>query len=254
MNLEEAKKEFLNYTEGYKAFGKSPILKIHHTFRVMALCREIAQSLNLSNEDVELAMMTGLLHDIGRFEQWRIYETFDDAGSIDHAALGVDILKKNNYLNCYLQDPTLQKTLLHSIYYHNKYKVEESLSDRDKMFCNIIRDADKIDILYLYTVGELAVDTGNDSFCEKIYQDLLDGKQIERKDKTTKGDMLAVSLGFPFDINFPKSFEILRRKDYMNQEIDLYLKRTKNLELQEQLKEVRKKIDQYIEERKSYVR
>ena len=35
---------------------------------VLSLSTEIAKSLNLSDEEVDLASLIGLLHDIGRFE------------------------------------------------------------------------------------------------------------------------------------------------------------------------------------------
>ena len=37
-------------------------------------------------------MLIGLLHDIGRFEQVKVYDTFSDIDSIDHADYGVEIL------------------------------------------------------------------------------------------------------------------------------------------------------------------
>ena len=51
-------------------------LKIDHTYRVAALCARIAQSLALPPEDVDLAWLSGILHDVGRFEQLRRYNTF----------------------------------------------------------------------------------------------------------------------------------------------------------------------------------
>ena len=245
MNLESAEKEFLNYTEKYRELGSSCLLKIHHTFRVEELCERIARSLSLSEEDVKLAKLSGLLHDIGRFEQWKNYQTFNDVDSIDHAELALSILSKDNYLEKYLTDSSLKETLFNSIYYHNKFELSETLSDRDRLFCNIIRDADKIDILYLYTIGEIKVDTQNEALSPKIYDDLLNGKQIKRSDKKTKADILSVSLGFIFDINYTESFQILEEKDYLNKEIDIYKSETENEELKEQLENIREKIKTY---------
>ena len=41
---------------------------------------------------MDIAWLTGLLHDVGRFEQQRVYGTFTDADSIDHAKYGARIL------------------------------------------------------------------------------------------------------------------------------------------------------------------
>lgn len=249
MNIEEAKQEFLKYAESYRNISDRCVLKINHTLRVVDLCERIAKSINLPKEDVNLAMLCGLLHDIGRFEQWKNYETFDDSKSIDHAALGIQILMKNNYINKYLKDKELQETLKNSIFYHNKFKIDDSISDRDKIFSKIVRDADKIDILYLYTIGQIKIDTKDECFSEKIYQTLLDKKEIKRGDKNTSSDPLSISLGFAFDINFLESYKILKETDYFNKEIEIYKNTSNNKEFQEQLETIRNMLNQYIGEK-----
>lgn len=52
------------------------------------LCEKIADSLGMAEDERDLAWFTGLLHDVGRFEQLRNYGTFIDAESIDHAMYG----------------------------------------------------------------------------------------------------------------------------------------------------------------------
>ena len=64
-------------------------LKAEHTRRVCEAIRDIGRSLCLSEEDLCLAEACGLLHDIGRFEQYRQYRTFADYKSQNHATLGV---------------------------------------------------------------------------------------------------------------------------------------------------------------------
>lgn len=72
---------------------------------------------------------------------------FRDADSIDHAQFGADILFDSN------RDARLRLVLPESeiieiaIRNHNKYRLPMDLSKRESIFCNIIRDADKLDIL-----------------------------------------------------------------------------------------------------------
>ena len=117
------------------------------------------------------------------------------------------------------------------------------------MFCNIVRDADKLDILYLYTIGQLGSKKVDEAFSEKVYQKLLNKEEIKSTDKKTKGDIISISLGFVFDINFNKSLEILLEEKYLDKVIDLYQERTTNEEFKRQLEEVRKVINEYIKER-----
>lgn len=254
MNLESAKKTFLEYTKPYEELDFMCSLKIHHTFRVMNLCREIALSLDLDKEDIEFAELCGLLHDIGRFEQWKRYQTFSDEDSIDHAELGVHILQENQFLDKFMTDSSMQSILLNSIYYHNKYEIDNSLEEKDKLFCNIVRDADKIDILYLCSIGHIKRDIENDFFSDKIYSDLLNKRQINRRDIKTKGDNLSVSLGLVYGINYDKSLEIIKEKDYINQIIRIYQNLTHNEIMKEQLEEVKNKIYDYLKGEKRHVR
>ena len=79
MDIDKAKLEFIKYTNDYKKEESHLInLKIDHTFRVMDLCKEIADSLGLSEEKVDLARLCGLLHDLGRFEQVKQTDSFSD--------------------------------------------------------------------------------------------------------------------------------------------------------------------------------
>ena len=247
MNIDNALKEFMNYTSNYKEYGRMIELKINHTQRVINLSEEIAKSLNLSEEDTNIAKMIGLLHDIGRFEQWKNYSTFKDLDSIDHAELGIDILSKDNYIRKYIKDDKYDEIILNSIKYHNKYEVPEELDEKNKLFAKLIRDADKIDILYLRVIGELEVELDDNPLNDSIYDALINKKSINRKDLKTKTDRLGISLGFIFDINYKESFKILKEVKYFDQIIDIYKEKTNNEKLKEQLEEIRKIINNYIE-------
>ena len=83
LDRNKAGKAFRNYVAQYNAQDEKVKLKIDHTYRVAALCEQIAQSISLSSDDVDIAWFSGLLHDVGRFEQLRRFGTFNDAQSID---------------------------------------------------------------------------------------------------------------------------------------------------------------------------
>ena len=249
MDLNKAIEEFKNYADNYIGINKKCLLKRDHTLRVTELCKEIASSLDISEEDKDLARLCGLLHDIGRFEQWKRYDTYVDEKSVDHALLGVEVLTTDNYIKKYIDNLEDEKVVLNSIKYHSCYQIPNDLTEREKMFCNIVRDADKLDILYLYTIGDLGSKKVEEAFSEDIYQKLLNKEEIRSADKKTKGDIISISLGFVFDINFNKSLEILAKEKYIDKVIDIYQGRTNNEKFKKQLEEVRKVINEYIKER-----
>ena len=113
------------------------------------LCERIAVSEKLSQEDISLAWLCGMLHDIGRFEQIKNYGTFIDADSIDHALLGAEILFDEGKIQDYLEQPSdeLCAFLRRVISCHSAYRVPKDYDERTKLFADILRDADKIDIL-----------------------------------------------------------------------------------------------------------
>ncbi|HIZ49034.1 MAG TPA: HD domain-containing protein [Candidatus Gemmiger excrementavium] len=138
---------FAGYAAHYNADDPKVKLKIDHTYRVAALCARIAQSLALPGDDVDLAWLCGLLHDVGRFEQLRQYGTFNDARSIDHAAMSARVLFEEGRIRDYLDDDSADPLLRTAVLYHSAYRLPTDLDARTLTFCNILRDADKIDIL-----------------------------------------------------------------------------------------------------------
>ena len=83
---------FAAYINPYDAQDPKVSLKIHHTYRVAALCEQIGRSIALEGTALDLAWLCGMLHDVGRFEQLRRYNTFIDTQSINHAALSASVL------------------------------------------------------------------------------------------------------------------------------------------------------------------
>lgn len=247
--MQEAIYFFLKYSKSYTCFGEAIERKIKHTFRVMDLCEEIAVSLGLSKSDIYVAKLCGLLHDIGRFEQWSRYKTFEDLKSIDHGDFGAELLKDEKIMRRFNTDNKLDDLIIKVVKNHNKYKIEDDLTEREKLFTNIVRDADKTDILYLYTINDISIDVGVDSFSDSVLDCLKNHKLIDRRLKKTKADTLSVSLAFVFDINYKKTFEILRDRSYLDKEIDIYINKTTNQKLKEQLNELRSIINNYIDRR-----
>ena len=59
--------QFTRYVHGFDQGEEGVRLKYAHSLRVSSLCEQIAGSLGLSQDEVDLAWLIGVLHDIGRF-------------------------------------------------------------------------------------------------------------------------------------------------------------------------------------------
>ena len=84
--------EFTKYVNNYDMNDENIRLKYNHSIRVMELSRKYAQILGFNDEDIYLATLIGLLHDIGRFEQLKVYHSYNDRETIDHAEYGIEQL------------------------------------------------------------------------------------------------------------------------------------------------------------------
>ena len=116
IDYEYVKNKFVDYVSNYDPKNPKIALKIAHTYRVAELCKQIAESINLSKEECDLAWLMGMLHDIGRFEQVRRYNTFVDAESVDHALLGCEILFEEGYIKAFEEISFNKSDFIEKIY------------------------------------------------------------------------------------------------------------------------------------------
>lgn len=265
---------FAEYVRNYDPSDEKIKLKIDHTYRVAGLCQSIAKSLNLSEADVDIAWLLGMLHDIGRFEQIRRFGTFSDADSVDHAEFGADLLFKEGlirkfaegyYEKCelvgagneeagqaYSRQKDCQKDykedcdegklnseqvkcnegklaglLELAIRQHNKYRVKEGLTERQLMFCNILRDADKVDIFKVN--AEVPMEIIYDVTTEELKNGIITKEVLDsfyRKETVLKSlrksavDHIVGHISLLFEIVYPESYRQAKEQGYVYKLLD----------------------------------
>ncbi len=214
-------RSFESYVAGYNAEDPKIKLKIDHTYRVAALCERIGQSAGIG--DTDLIWLCGMLHDIGRFEQVRRYNTFVDAVSVEHAGFGADLLFGEGLLNRFcdgLSEGEL-RILEISIRSHSAYRLSPGLSETETVYCNVLRDADKIDIfrvncdtpleeIYNVTTEELK----NSAVSEEVKACFRNRTAVLRKLKKTPIDYVVAHLCLIFELVYPVSKVIAREQGY----------------------------------------
>ena len=255
LDLEKCKDEFLKYTEKYNLSNEKLKRKQLHSLRVMQKSRIIAQSLKLSEEEIQIATLIGLLHDIGRFEQYTKYNTFSDHNSIDHAELGIRILQENNYIKNYIEDENWINIILIAIKNHNKYKIEKGLNKKKELFCKIIRDADKADIMYeganiFWNKKSEKINLENAKIRQEEIEAVKKHTLIDRRkiDKESELDGMLIMLCFIFDINYPKTFEVIDKENIIQSIFSRF--NFKNEETKEKMEEIKKELKKYINKNK----
>ena len=222
IDLRKAKESFAQYVKAYDPSDEQIALKIQHTYYVMENSMLIAQALQLEDEQVKLAGLIGLLHDIGRFEQVRRYHTFHDADSINHAACSVEVLKNEQFLRSFIEDTTYDELIYTAIYEHNRYQITPCLPKETELHAKLIRDSDKLDIYRVaisnscasvFMVEEIEMETS--LITPVIYEDFLHHQSIQASKRKTPADRLLSHVAFLFDMNFDCTMQFAKERNLL---------------------------------------
>lgn len=237
--------EFINYVSNYDLNNIKIKLKYDHSIRVMNLMMKYAKELGFDSYEVELASVIGLLHDIGRFEQLKEYDSFNDKETIDHATLGVKLLFEDSLIKKFWSNKDDYELIKFAIKNHNKLNIEKIDNEKFFKYAKLIRDTDKIDILYVYGVSdELKVRSENISISKPILNCIKDNKTVSYDLINNKNDDLSVSFSYIFDINY----DICLKEFLYNLNI-LYNK----LEYKEKFKEIYMLINEYVKDKERVI-
>lgn len=214
---------FEQYTAQFDMSEQAIKYKHDHTLRVAEICKKIAQSLKMSYHDIELAELIGLFHDLGRFKQWTKYETFNDIVSCNHAKLSVKILQENHALDGWEE----KDLVLAAVDNHNKFEIDPAIHDeRTIRFCEIIRDADKLDILCSVINGYIPhkrIEAHGDTYHHAVIECIKNHQPINHKICQNDADRSLNKLGLLFDINFDYTKDCIRQDKIIQNLIDLYI-------------------------------
>ena len=204
------------------------LIKETHTGYVTSHMIALARELGLSAHDRQLAEIIGLFHDVGRFRQYSLYRTFNDAVSEDHAALALAVLAERPFMKrLTAEDAALVRF---AIMNHNKKAIAATDDRRALLFAKMIRDADKLDIYrvlepYLGKEGADKAPNFVPSLTEEgvtpsFLRALAEGRQADYHDIRTHGDRKVVRLLWVYDIYFAWTMRQIVARGYIDKVID----------------------------------
>lgn len=277
INRENVINAFAEYVRNYDPSDEKIKLKIDHTYRVAGLCQRIAESLGLSEPDVDIAWLLGMLHDIGRFEQIRRFGTFNDVQSVDHAEFGADLLFKEGlirkFAEGYYEECELARSgneeaeqiiknnehhnkdtglLEMAIRQHNKYRVKEDLTERQRMFCDILRDADKVDIfkvnadipmeiIYDVTTEELK----NGVITKEVLESFYKKETVLKSVRRSAVDHIVGHISLLFELVYKESYRQAKEQGYVYKLLDF---KSDVPEVNAEFGDMRKYVDEFLME------
>ena len=200
-------------------------LKEKHSHRTCQEMLYLAGELVLEENQKRLSETIALFHDIGRFEQFVKYQTYSDIRSVDHCRLGVEVLQRTSVLDGLDRQ---EKLLIEkAIEYHGRKELPPGLDGPCLLFAKMIRDADKIDALYVVTEYykqyrdnpqgfKLDLELPDEPrYSAEVIEELLRGQCVDYSKLRTLNDLKLCLLGWVYDVNFTPTLKRIKQRKFL---------------------------------------
>ena len=209
---------FSNYVYSFASDGKLPgisEIKRKHSYKVESVGRRLVTEMNWDNDSAQLGAAASLLHDIGRFSQFRDYGTLYDAHSIDHGERGYEVIK--HFFPKEFADEEGFEAIAESVRWHNKKKLPEDIDGVYAPYCKLVRDADKIDVFCLVqdSVARGKIEEllprhdPSDTLSESVLKEIEGYGYSSYKNVSTLADFLLMQITWLLDINYAASMKMI---------------------------------------------
>jgi len=225
-------------------------LKEEHSRRTCEEMLYLAGELDLADNQKRIAEVIALFHDIGRFEQFIRYRTYNDGRSVNHCLLGLEVLRETKALEGVERK---ERGLIEkAIEYHGLKELPRNLDGECLLFSKLIRDADKLDVLYVVTdyyrqyrdnPQEFMLELefpDEQGYSAELVEKILRGRQIDYGELRTLNDAKLLQLGWVYDVNFTVVLKRIKQRRFLEMLID-FLPETRDIE------RVKEKIFGYVD-------
>jgi putative nucleotidyltransferase with HDIG domain len=225
-NLEHIRRWFSDYCQSFYSEDvvdqRNILLKDRHTHLVCANIIRIAATESLERERLLLAETIALLHDVGRFEQYRQFRTFRDSISVNHAALGAKIIREIDLL---ADLSPRERDLVHdAVESHNIFTIPKKITGEHRFFLQLVRDADKLDIWRVFTEFYQQAEAERSSAAglgfpdrpecsAEIVDKVANGEIVLLSSARTLNDFKLIQLSWVYDLTFAESFRMVAERD-----------------------------------------
>ena len=226
--LDELYQWFDTYVQTYNDIDeeglRNILLKVEHTRKVCEIMALLAAGEGLTPEEGRIAAAVALLHDVGRFPQFRRWRTFRDSDSDNHARLGIEVIRQQRLLEVL---PVEERTLIEeAIRFHNLLALPLHFSSPTSLFIRLIRDADKLDIWrvfmdYFHQPEDLRPSAVTLGFPDlpgvtpACVRELAAGRVIRLDNVRVLNDFKLLQISWVYDLNFRTSYSLLRQRGHI---------------------------------------
>lgn len=254
--LEKFRAWFDDYVAGFygddKFLNANLKLKEDHSRRTCEEMLGLADELGLDANSRRIAEVIALFHDIGRFRQFVEYRTYNDTKSLDHCLLGLDVLRQTLVLEGL--ERAERELIEKAIEYHGLKELPGGLDGECLLFSQLIRDADKLDVLYTVTEYQKQYRDNPEGFklelefpdtpeySAEVVEEVLMERRVDYSKLRTLNDMRLLQLAWVYDVNFPVTLKRMKERGLLETLLD-FMPETGNIE------KVREKVFGYLNAR-----
>jgi hypothetical protein len=221
VDLEEIQRWFDRYVRSFDLSVSMIDMKRRHSLDVMRIGERLTRALAWPEDEARTGIAACLLHDTGRFTQYRDFGTYSDRASIDHGERGFEVLRAE--LLCGsdrndLADDAGREAILQAVRWHNKKRLPADLPREVLPFSRLARHADKLDVFALVrshieegTIGEILPRHAIDApLSPRLLDEVETHGNGSYKNASSLLDFLLIQLTWVFDLNFAPSLQIVK--------------------------------------------
>ena len=126
------------------------------------------------------------------------------------------------------------------------------LTEKERLFCKIVRDADKLDIFFeaetMFWKDDIdRINVEKCAITDEIMEPILNKETIKIKKGDNELVRLLSMIAFVFDINFKPSLSIIKNKKYIDSILNRFEFKDENTK--KQIEVIKENINNYIDER-----
>lgn len=215
-------------TENYDTENPKIQEKIEHTNAVLKVATYIATKEKLSAEDILIAQVTAIVHDCARFMQIELYDSFRDSPEFNHATKGAKMLRNGLLEQFFPETREFDDIIITAVELHSSLDLPDDLWPRVLKHCNLLRDADKLD-LYNMCIRRFDIlfwgELGEPNLSPIVKTLFEQRKPISFSALKGQLDLLALRIGFICHLKNKSALSYVKKKNFVNRLIDKFAKK-----------------------------
>lgn len=212
--IQEYNKFLWDFANKYDTQDSNIIRKIIHSYDVAKCCYKISCHLQLNERERYFCYLIGLLHDLGRLEQWKIYNTYNDIISVDHGLLSFEILNKIDCKNLFYLTDNEVEILKYSIKHHTKPYTGKN--EKILFFNDILINADTFSNVLTIANGAIQMTVEKNGFTKELLEDFLNQKLLIEYSPNTKLDRCLMLMACCYYVKLPFLREEILNCNYID--------------------------------------